>query len=133
MESYHCRLRSGASIQGIKYHPSDGLQAITLAFVARQFCRTGLEFMGFPPSNRVPGDTKVSGKWNTQQHDHSKQEEFYKPLRQVVHYAKLFNTRYAYIISDKELVCISNIRMIETEHINVWWTTDSVEEAKKIT
>ncbi|KAG5294040.1 hypothetical protein I7I50_04640 [Histoplasma capsulatum G186AR] len=63
--------------------------------------------MGFPPSNRVPGDTKVSGKWNTdQQHDHSKQEEFYKPLRQVVHYARLFNTRYAYIISDKELVCI---------------------------
>ncbi|OJD20145.1 hypothetical protein ACJ73_08522 [Blastomyces percursus] len=63
--------------------------------------------MGFPPSNQVPGDTKVSGKWNTdQQHDHSKQEEFYKPLRQVVHYAKLFNTRYAYIISDKELVCI---------------------------
>ncbi|KAL2376221.1 hypothetical protein RJZ90_007647 [Blastomyces dermatitidis] len=65
--------------------------------------------MPFPPSNRVPGDTKVSGKWNTdQQHDplHSKRDEFHKPLRQVVHYAKLFNTRYAYVISDKELVCI---------------------------
>ncbi|PGH30717.1 hypothetical protein GX50_06530 [[Emmonsia] crescens] len=65
--------------------------------------------MAFPPSNRVPGDTKVSGKWNTdQQHHtlHSKRDEFHKPLRQVVHYAKLFNTRYAYVISDKELVCI---------------------------
>ncbi|KKZ62451.1 hypothetical protein EMCG_03153 [[Emmonsia] crescens] len=56
-------------------------------------------------SNMAFRDTKVSRKLNTdQQHDtlHSKRDEFRKPLRQVVHYAKLFNTRYAYVISDKE-------------------------------
>ncbi|KAK2760861.1 hypothetical protein FQN54_002101 [Arachnomyces sp. PD_36] len=59
----------------------------------------------FPASNRVPGDTKVSGKWNTdmQQKEEDDTDEFFKPLRQVIHYARLFNTRYAYVISDKEL------------------------------
>jgi hypothetical protein len=68
--------------------------------------------ISFPANNRVPGDSKVSGKWHTdQQHDDrkSKRDEFYRPLRQVVHYAKLFNTRYAYVISDKELVCIRRV------------------------
>lgn len=63
----------------------------------------------FPARGRVPGDTKVSGKWSTsRQYDimASIRHEFFKPLSQVVHYAKLFNTRYAYVISDKEVVCI---------------------------
>ncbi|KAK2882695.1 hypothetical protein FQN49_000094 [Arthroderma sp. PD_2] len=69
-------------------------------------------------------DSKVSSKWNTAMQDadgvnlrrglsadvddeYDEQEtEFFKPLAQVVHYAKLWGTRYAYVISDKELVCI---------------------------
>ncbi|KKZ65933.1 hypothetical protein EMCG_08343 [[Emmonsia] crescens] len=62
----------------------------------------------FPTSNRVPGDSKVSGKWYSAQleKDDSDRREFFKPLCQVVYYARLFNTRYAYVVSDKELVCI---------------------------
>ncbi|KAK2775372.1 hypothetical protein FQN52_003136 [Onygenales sp. PD_12] len=65
--------------------------------------------MSFPAGNRLPGDSKVSGKWNTKLQHHptdSKRREFEKPLLQVIHYAKMFNTRYAYVISDEELVCI---------------------------
>ncbi|KAK2813735.1 hypothetical protein FQN50_000133 [Emmonsiellopsis sp. PD_5] len=65
--------------------------------------------MSFPTGNRLPGDSKVSGKWNTKLQHHptkSKRREFEKPLLQVIHYAKMFNTRYAYVISDEELVCI---------------------------
>lgn len=68
----------------------------------------GIDFnTGFPSKSRVTGDTKVSGKWNFDLlNDNTKVHEFYKPLRQVVHYAQQFNTRYAYVISDKELLCI---------------------------
>ncbi|PWY73129.1 hypothetical protein BO94DRAFT_559928 [Aspergillus sclerotioniger CBS 115572] len=46
--------------------------------------------------NRIPGDTKSE----------SDVKEFYKPLRQVNYYAQLANSRYAYVISDKELLCM---------------------------
>ncbi|OJD21913.1 hypothetical protein ACJ73_06744 [Blastomyces percursus] len=58
------------------------------------------DMAGLAPCSRIPGD-------NQSQHDtrRSKRDKFHKPLRQVMHYAKLFNTRYACVISDKELVC----------------------------
>ncbi|KAK2808550.1 hypothetical protein FQN50_004582 [Emmonsiellopsis sp. PD_5] len=68
----------------------------------------GLELKANFPNSRVPGDSKVSGKWSSAQlHGKaSERYEFFKPLRQVIHYARLFNTRYAYVVSDKELICI---------------------------
>ncbi|PYI08647.1 hypothetical protein BO78DRAFT_405621 [Aspergillus sclerotiicarbonarius CBS 121057] len=58
--------------------------------------------------NRIPGDTKVSGKWHTRllRKSDGHRKEFFKPLRQVNFYAQLANSRYAYVISDKELLCM---------------------------
>lgn len=57
-----------------------------------------------PYSNRVPGDTKQSAKWNTNMNTNTPtvQEEFRKPLRQVLTYCVRLNTRYGYIITDAE-------------------------------
>ncbi|KAI1988141.1 hypothetical protein LOZ53_004058 [Ophidiomyces ophidiicola] len=60
----------------------------------------------FPTINRVPGDTKVSGKWHTEMQNEDELAEFLKPISQVMNYAKLFNTRYAYVVSDREVVCL---------------------------
>ncbi|KAI1909280.1 hypothetical protein LOZ61_004437 [Ophidiomyces ophidiicola] len=60
----------------------------------------------FPAVSRVPGDTKVSGKWHTNMRHDTTSIEFLKPLCQVMNYAKIFNTRYAYVVSDSEVVCL---------------------------
>ena len=62
----------------------------------------------FPAKNRVPGVSEVSGKWLWEQQKlaESVRSEFHRPIRQAVHYARLHNTRYAYVISDKDLVCV---------------------------
>ncbi len=58
-----------------------------------------------PYVNRVPGDTKQSRKWTSTMRDsdvRSHQEEFLKPLRQVLLYCIKVNSRYGYIITDAE-------------------------------
>jgi hypothetical protein len=61
---------------------------------------------GSPPyENRVPGDTKQSKKWRSTMKDStssSEQEEYWKPLRQVLLYCVRVNSRYGYIITDAE-------------------------------
>lgn len=59
-------------------------------------------------TNPVPGDTK--GIWKMAHLHYGRDkvawDEFLKPLTQVSHYAHLSGTRYIYVISDRELVCI---------------------------
>lgn len=61
---------------------------------------------GLPPyENRVSGDTKPSSKWSSAMKDSASvsiQEEYWKPLRQLLLYCVRVNTRYGYIISDAE-------------------------------
>ncbi|KAL8745926.1 MAG: hypothetical protein Q9190_001987 [Brigantiaea leucoxantha] len=58
---------------------------------------------GFPYLNLVPGDTKQSQKWNSNMDVPASREEFKKPLRQVLTYCIEANSRYGYIITDREL------------------------------
>ncbi|KAK2795955.1 hypothetical protein FQN50_009660 [Emmonsiellopsis sp. PD_5] len=63
---------------------------------------------GHPRKNHVPGDSKVSGKWNSAMRNLAGTQgvEFNKPLMQVLHYANLVGSAFGYVISDKETMCI---------------------------
>lgn len=77
----------------------------------------------YPFKNRVPGDTKVSGKWRSRMKDSDAEQdysEFRKPLRQVMHYAGQIGTRYGYVITDKEVMCIRRtMREFEGEPLSL--------------
>jgi hypothetical protein len=56
----------------------------------------------------VPGDTKVSSKWQSgleRATRKSEKKRFKDVLRQVVHYCSIGNLRYGFVITDKELYC----------------------------
>jgi hypothetical protein len=56
----------------------------------------------------LPGDTKVSSKWHSgMEHDtrETHEEQFKRPLRQVVLYCSVSGLRYGFIITDAELYC----------------------------
>ncbi|EEP82057.1 predicted protein [Uncinocarpus reesii 1704] len=51
--------------------------------------------------NRCPGETKLASKWHSK--EHTGEDHYMWPFAQAIIYVKKWNTRYAYIISNKEL------------------------------
>jgi hypothetical protein len=64
------------------------------------------------PKNVLPGDTKLSKKWSSgliklgQVHFNHKKIDWLRPLTQVFSYCVRSNSRYGYVITDKELVVL---------------------------
>lgn len=64
------------------------------------------------PKNVLPGDTKLSNKWSSgliklgQVHLDYKKIDWLRPLTQVFSYCVRSNSRYGYVITDKELVVV---------------------------
>ncbi|KAH7184196.1 hypothetical protein DER44DRAFT_682241 [Fusarium oxysporum] len=57
--------------------------------------------------NLLPGDSKLSNKWQSPWHSHpdpSIQKAWSQPVRQILHYCKLSHCRYSFLITDLELV-----------------------------
>ena len=64
------------------------------------------------PRNILPGDTKLSYKWSSADIKpgptkiHPKSADWLRPLTQVFSYCVRSNSRYGYLITDKELVVV---------------------------
>lgn len=79
---------------------------------------------GSPPyENRVPGDTKQSKKWRSTMKDSassSDQEEYWKPLRQVLLYCVRVNSRYGYIITGAEALFSRRTKSPDLKAFRIW-------------
>ncbi|KJF61535.1 uncharacterized protein CIMG_03634 [Coccidioides immitis RS] len=61
--------------------------------------------------NRCPGDTKLSTKW--QSTGDSTKEHYFWPFAQIINYSgKTWNTRYGYLITQRELVVLRISRAV---------------------
>ncbi|KAL8715674.1 MAG: hypothetical protein Q9225_006327 [Loekoesia sp. 1 TL-2023] len=61
------------------------------------------------PRNILPGDTKLSSKWNSSQIEKGKlktrpKKNWYRPISQIYDYCRRANARYCYLFTDQELV-----------------------------
>ena len=56
--------------------------------------------------NLLPGDTKLSSKWESTSKRVQSKLEFQKPWRQIFRYCLFANVRYGYLLTQKELVVV---------------------------
>jgi hypothetical protein len=71
--------------------------------------RSPSDYGDFRYQNLLPGDSKLSNKWQSSWHsnpDPSTRKAWSQPIRQILHYCKLSHCRYGFLITDAELVVL---------------------------